>query len=181
MACVGQLLRHMEGRERPAQFACECLVPVLTGQLADFAFGPKAGEQGLGRPRSRLGLDLPLGAAQDDDEVPRCLCQELRSPVGLRPADHLAQRLLGDRRLPLGQRDQRGDAQILSLCDGIGHAAADRPNLIQLATRIPKGLHREIKLFCVQQGLSVMEFVAAALEEKLRKSTVRAGRRSVGR
>ena len=53
--------------------------------------------------------------------------------------------------------------------------------LIQLATRIPKGLHREIKLFCVQQGLSVMEFVAAALEEKLRKSTARAGRRSVGR
>jgi len=53
--------------------------------------------------------------------------------------------------------------------------------LIQLATRIPKGLHREIKLFCVQQGLSVMEFVAAALEEKLRKSTVRTGRRSVGR
>jgi hypothetical protein len=42
-------------------------------------------------------------------------------------------------------------------------------------------LHREIKLFCVQHGLSVMEFVAAALEEKLRKSTVRAGRRSVGR
>ena len=53
--------------------------------------------------------------------------------------------------------------------------------LIQLATRIPKGLHREIKLFCVQQGLSVMEFVAAALEEKLRKSTVRAGRRTAGR
>ena len=53
--------------------------------------------------------------------------------------------------------------------------------LIQLATRIPKGLHREIKLFCVHQGMSVMEFVAAALEEKLRKSTVRAGRRATGR
>ncbi len=53
--------------------------------------------------------------------------------------------------------------------------------LIQLATRIPKGLHREIKLFCVHQGMSVMEFVAAALEEKLRKSTVRAGRRTTGR
>ena len=41
--------------------------------------------------------------------------------------------------------------------------------LIQLATRIPKGLHREIKLHCVSQGISVMEFVAAALEDKLRK------------
>ena len=52
--------------------------------------------------------------------------------------------------------------------------------LIQLATRIPKGLHREIKLFCVQSGISVMEFVAAALEEKLRKSSMRGGRRASG-
>src|SRR2546427_9620 len=50
VACIGQLLRHMEGRQRPAQFGCECPVPVLTSQLADFAFGPKAGEHSLGRP-----------------------------------------------------------------------------------------------------------------------------------
>ena len=50
--------------------------------------------------------------------------------------------------------------------------------LIQLATRIPKGLHREIKLFCVHNSISVMEFVAAALEEKLRKTSVRSARRS---
>jgi predicted HicB family RNase H-like nuclease len=37
------------------------------------------------------------------------------------------------------------------------------------ATRIPKGLHREIKLLCVSTGISVMEFVADALEDKLRK------------
>ena len=53
--------------------------------------------------------------------------------------------------------------------------------LIQLATRIPKGLHREIKLLCVHNNISVMEFVAAALEEKLRKTSGRAGRRSAGR
>ena len=53
--------------------------------------------------------------------------------------------------------------------------------LIQLATRIPKTLHREIKLHCVSHGISVMEFVAAALEEKLRKSTFRPARRSAGR
>jgi predicted HicB family RNase H-like nuclease len=53
--------------------------------------------------------------------------------------------------------------------------------LIQLATRIPKGLHREIKLYCVQTGISVMEFVAAALEEKLRKASGRSGRRSAAR
>ena len=49
--------------------------------------------------------------------------------------------------------------------------------LIQLATRIPKGLHREIKLYCVQNSISVMEFVAAALEDKLRKSTSKGARR----
>jgi predicted HicB family RNase H-like nuclease len=52
--------------------------------------------------------------------------------------------------------------------------------LIQLATRIPKGLHRDIKLFCVHSGISVMDFVAAALEEKLRRSSYRTGRRSGG-
>jgi hypothetical protein len=59
--------------------------------------------------------------------------------------------------------------------------AKDDDVLIQLATRIPKGLHREIKLFCVHNGISVMEFVAAALEEKLRKSGVRAARRTAAR
>ena len=52
--------------------------------------------------------------------------------------------------------------------------------LIQLSTRIPKGLHRDIKLFCVHNGISVMEFVAAALEEKLRRSSYRSGRRTGG-
>ena len=46
----------------------------------------------------------------------------------------------------------------------------DTDVLIQLATRIPKSLHREIKIHCVGTGISVMEFVAVALEDKLRKS-----------
>jgi predicted HicB family RNase H-like nuclease len=48
--------------------------------------------------------------------------------------------------------------------------AKDDDVLIQLATRIPKTLHREIKLHCVSGGISVMEFVAAALEDKLKKT-----------
>jgi predicted HicB family RNase H-like nuclease len=52
-------------------------------------------------------------------------------------------------------------------------ADKDDDVLIQLATRIPKTLHREIKLHCVSQGISVMEFVAAALEDRLRKSGTR--------
>ena len=47
--------------------------------------------------------------------------------------------------------------------------AKDDDVLIQLATRIPKSLHREIKLHCVSIGISVMEFVATSLEGKLRK------------
>lgn len=46
--------------------------------------------------------------------------------------------------------------------------------LIQLATRIPKVLHRKIKLHCVESGISVMEFVAQALEDKLKRSGARA-------
>jgi hypothetical protein len=45
--------------------------------------------------------------------------------------------------------------------------------LIQLATRIPKTLHREIKLHCVSSSISVMDFVAAALEDKLRKGATK--------
>jgi hypothetical protein len=45
---------------------------------------------------------------------------------------------------------------------------------VQLATRIPKPLHRELKLFCVTRDTSVMEFVVAALEEKLAREERRA-------
>jgi hypothetical protein len=37
----------------------------------------------------------------------------------------------------------------------------------QLATRIPKDLHRRLKLYCVTNDTSVMEFVVEALKEKL--------------
>jgi predicted HicB family RNase H-like nuclease len=37
----------------------------------------------------------------------------------------------------------------------------------QLATRIPKSLHRRLKLHCVTTDTSVMAFVVAAIEEKL--------------
>ena len=39
---------------------------------------------------------------------------------------------------------------------------------VQLATRIPKALHRDLKLHCVEAETSVMEFVTKAIEEKLR-------------
>ena len=38
---------------------------------------------------------------------------------------------------------------------------------VQLATRIPKSVHRELKLHCVQNETSVMDFVVEALREKL--------------
>ena len=48
---------------------------------------------------------------------------------------------------------------------------------VQLATRIPKELHRQLKLHCVESDSSVMGFVVEALEEKLGK----AGRRKRAR
>jgi len=47
--------------------------------------------------------------------------------------------------------------------------AKDADVLIQLATRIPRSLHREIKIHCVANGMSVMQFVALALEARLRE------------
>ena len=49
---------------------------------------------------------------------------------------------------------------------------------VQLATRIPKSVHRELKLHCVNVDMSVMEFVVAALKEKLAKA---GGRKRAGR
>jgi len=49
---------------------------------------------------------------------------------------------------------------------------------VQLATRIPKELHRRLKLHCVETDTSVMEFVVSSLEEKLAKA---AGRKRGGR
>ncbi|MFN8542994.1 MAG: hypothetical protein U0807_02120 [Candidatus Binatia bacterium] len=48
---------------------------------------------------------------------------------------------------------------------------------VQLATRIPKTLHRSLKLHCVKAEQSVMEFVVAALEEKLGREGAKSERR----
>ena len=46
----------------------------------------------------------------------------------------------------------------------------------QLATRIPKDLHRRLKLYRVTNDIAVMEFVVEAIEEKLgRKAGSRKG------
>jgi len=37
----------------------------------------------------------------------------------------------------------------------------------QLATRIPKELHRRLKLHCVTHDIALMHFVVEAIEEKL--------------
>ncbi len=41
---------------------------------------------------------------------------------------------------------------------------------VQLATRIPKSLHRQLKLHCVTSDTSVMDFVVQSLEAKLAKA-----------
>ena len=47
--------------------------------------------------------------------------------------------------------------------------------LTQLATRIPKDLHRRLKLHCVTHEIAVQDFVVEAIEEKLgRKRGVQA-------
>ena len=45
-------------------------------------------------------------------------------------------------------------------------AKRDEP-IAQLATRVPKELHRRLKLHCVTNDISVMDFVVKAIEKKL--------------
>ena len=44
-------------------------------------------------------------------------------------------------------------------------AKGDEP--AQLATRIPKELHRRPKMYCVTHDIAIMHFVVEAIEEKL--------------
>ena len=44
---------------------------------------------------------------------------------------------------------------------------------VQLATRVPKTLHRQLKLYCVEGDSSVMDFVVTALREKLGRESGR--------
>ncbi len=48
---------------------------------------------------------------------------------------------------------------------------------VQLATRIPKDLHRELKLHCVRTDESVMGFVVKALTERLEREGAKLTRR----
>ena len=48
---------------------------------------------------------------------------------------------------------------------------------VQLATRIPKTLHRTLKLHCVESDTSVMAFVVGALQDKIAREATR-GRRA---
>ena len=41
----------------------------------------------------------------------------------------------------------------------------------QLATRIPKDLHRRLKLYCVTHEIAVQDFVTEAIEQKLGRKT----------
>ena len=49
---------------------------------------------------------------------------------------------------------------------------------VQLATRIPKTLHRALKLHCVTTDTSVMAFVVSAVEEKIARETTTRPRRA---
>ena len=49
----------------------------------------------------------------------------------------------------------------------------DEEPLVQLATRIPKSLHRQLKLHCVTNEIAVQDFVLAAIGERLGRESGR--------
>jgi hypothetical protein len=45
--------------------------------------------------------------------------------------------------------------------------------LVQVATCVPASLLTAVKVWCVEHGVSVMDFVADAVRDKLRRTRVR--------
>ena len=56
--------------------------------------------------------------------------------------------------------------------------ANDNEVWVQLATRIPKTVHRALKLHCVRSDTSVMAFVVAAVQEKIAREATDRPRRT---
>ena len=58
----------------------------------------------------------------------------------------------------------------------------DTPEFVQLASRIPKQLHRAVKIDCVEGEVSVQEWITDALEAHLKRVTaeLRAAARASG-
>ena len=59
-----------------------------------------------------------------------------------------------------------------------GPAMATRPQpadevVVQIATRVPESLLQRVKVWCIQHDVTVMSFVAGALEEKLKRASLR--------
>ena len=52
-------------------------------------------------------------------------------------------------------------------------ARRDEEPRVQLATRIPKELHRRLKLHCVTHEIAVQDFVAEAIEARLTRASGR--------
>jgi hypothetical protein len=50
---------------------------------------------------------------------------------------------------------------------------ADDQAWVQLATRVPKALHREVRLYCVKNETTIMEFVVRAITERLKRDVGR--------
>ena len=50
--------------------------------------------------------------------------------------------------------------------------AYDEEHLVQLATRIPRRIARDLKEFCVRNDVRMQSFVRSALIEKLARSRV---------
>ena len=44
--------------------------------------------------------------------------------------------------------------------------------LVQVATCVPASLLTAVKIWCIEHGISVMEFVAEAVRDKLRRTRV---------
>jgi putative membrane protein len=118
--------------------------------------------------RRQGGLDAETTKPRDRNPGPRSARSAFRDPVVARQHFH------GDDEAEDRSPSSQASAWSWS-STGIeeegGLMAKTEEVLTQLATRIPKDLHRRLKLYCVTHEIVLMQFVTEAIEEQLGRKT----------
>ena len=82
------------------------------------------------------------------------------------------------------ERNQRARPEdqhdTIALGERLGGARVDDEGWVQLATRIPRSLRLELKLYCATSGTLMQDFIVAAIEEKLARAGTGSARQGPG-
>ena len=160
----GEQRGGVDGGRRAEHFAAE--VRDRLGERLDAEDRRAAGERRLGRVDGRDHEGAERRAARRRGDGERA-AHAVHAAVEPELAEHAPAGEVQQAEVAEGGEEPEGDRQV----------ERDEP-IAQLATRIPKDLHRRLKLHCVTNDIMIQDFVVEAIEEKLgRKAGAKKGTR----